>query len=122
MCPLGNHSVVHSAQFDTLPYGTCHEDRASYGKLPTLCGRVIHVAAHLIQEVTGTAPRVFRAPYLMFNPRLFDALAKNGIAYDSSFGIGDLPYNLPLDLAAVGFHQNRFLSSPPILEMPIICE
>jgi hypothetical protein len=52
---------------------------------------------------------------------MFDVLAHNRFAYDSSFGIGDLPYNLPIDLATVGFHQDRF-HHVKLLEMPIICE
>jgi hypothetical protein len=52
---------------------------------------------------------------------LYELLAKNGFAFDSGFGIGDLPYNLPVDLAAVGFHQDRFHKSP-LLEFPVACE
>ncbi|CAN5545030.1 hypothetical protein BH11MYX1_BH11MYX1_24650 [soil metagenome] len=121
MCPLGAHSVLHSDRFGVLPYGTCTEASATYdGKTPTLCGE-IHVSQALIQQATGTAPRVWRAPYLAINPRLFEALGANHFAYDSGFGIGDLPWNLPLDLASVGFHQDRF-HHVPMLEFPVACE
>ncbi len=120
MCPLGAHSVLHSSRWSVLPYGTCTETRRRYGKAPTLCGE-IHVSSELIREATGTAPRVFRAPYLAINPRQFDALDHQHFAYDSGFGIGDLPWNLPIDLAAVGFHQDRF-HHVPMLEFPVACE
>jgi hypothetical protein len=121
MCPLGAHSVMHAADFGVLPHGTCTETRATYtGKTPTLCGE-IRVAQSLIRQATGTAPRVWRSPYLDVNPRLFETLAANHFAYDSGFGIGDLPWNLPIDLANVGFHQERF-HHVPMLELPISCE
>lgn len=120
MCPLGAHSVQHGMNFGTLPYGTCTEDRKTYGKTPTLCGE-IHVSSELVRRAIGTAPRAWRAPYLAINPRLYEALAREHFAFDSGFGVGDLPWNLPLDLAAVGFHQDRF-HHVPLLELPISCE
>jgi peptidoglycan/xylan/chitin deacetylase (PgdA/CDA1 family) len=120
MCPLGAHSVQHGSNFGLLRYGTCTEKRDTYGKSPTLCGE-IHVSSELIRKAIGTAPRVWRAPYLAINPRQFEALDHEHFAYDSGFGVGDLPWNLPLDLAAVGFHQDRF-RHVPMLELPVACE
>ncbi len=120
MCPLGAHGVVHPEQFASLPLGSCGETRRPYGKVPTLCGE-IRLSMQLVKEATGKTPRVWRSPYLAVHPGQYKMLAEQGIAYDSGFGVGDLPYNLPLDLAAVGFHQNRF-NRQPLLEFPVACE
>lgn len=120
MCPLGAHSVTHPEDFARLPLGTCEETRATYGATRTLCGEV-RVSRDLVAQAVGKAPRVWRSPYLTLPPDLFETIAKNGFVYDSGFGVGDLPYNLPLDLATVGFHQNRFRRSA-LLEFPVSCE
>lgn len=120
MCPIGAHSVVHSRDFTTLPRGTCTETRATYGAHPTLCGEV-HVSLDILRRITGRSPRVWRAPYLEINPAEFPVMAAAGVAYDTSFGIGDLPYNLPLDLEHFGLHQDRFQHAR-ILEMPVAGE
>jgi peptidoglycan/xylan/chitin deacetylase (PgdA/CDA1 family) len=119
-CPLGAHSVTHPDNFARLPEGTCTETRASYGAVQTLCGEV-RVSRDVVAEATGRPPRVWRSPYLAQPPRLFPVLAKSGFEFDSGFGVGDLPYNLPLDLATVGLHQNRFQRSP-LIEFPVACE
>ncbi|MBV9948795.1 MAG: polysaccharide deacetylase family protein [Myxococcales bacterium] len=119
-CPLGAHSVTHPDTFAKLPEGTCAETRATYGEPRTLCGE-IRVSRELVGQVTGRPPRVWRSPYLALPTNLFSVLAKSGFDYDSGFGIGDLPYNLPVDLASVGFHQNRFRRSP-LIEFPVACE
>jgi hypothetical protein len=120
MCPLGAHSVTHPEDFARLPVGTCTETRATYGAQKTLCGE-IRVSRDEVAQVMGRAPRVWRSPYLVLPPRLFELLAKSGFAFDSGFGVGDLPYNLPVDLASVGFHQDRFRRSP-LIEFPVACE
>jgi hypothetical protein len=120
MGPLGVHSVTHPEEFARLPTGTCTETRPTYGASKTLCGE-IRVSRDLVAQVMGRPPRVWRSPYLALPPELFDLLARSGFAFDSGFGVGDLPYNLPLDLATVGFHQNRFRRSP-LLEFPVACE
>jgi peptidoglycan/xylan/chitin deacetylase (PgdA/CDA1 family) len=120
MCPVGAHSVTHPEEFAKLPAGTCAETRATYGASKTLCGE-IRVSRDMLAQVTGRAPRVWRSPYLALAPQLFELLAKNGFAFDSGFGVGDMPYNLPLDLASVGFHQNRFRRSR-LIEFPVACE
>jgi peptidoglycan/xylan/chitin deacetylase (PgdA/CDA1 family) len=120
MCPLGAHSVTHPEEFAKLPTGTCTETRATYGANKTLCGE-IRVSRDVIAQATGHVPRVWRSPYLALPGQLFELLAKNGFAFDSGFGVGDMPYNLPLDLASVGFHQNRFRRSR-LIEFPVACE
>jgi hypothetical protein len=122
LCPLGAHSVTHVLGFGKLPPGTCNETRASYGAPATLtvCGE-IKISRDLVSQIMGHPPSVWRSPYLALPPHLFALLAKLGFAYDSSFGIGDLAFNLPVDLAAVGFHQNRF-EHAPLLEFPIALE
>ncbi len=122
MCPIGAHSVVHSRDFTHLPRGTCAETRATYGARSTLslCGE-IHVSLDILRRITGRSPRVWRSPYLEINPAEFSVMAEAGVAYDSSFGIGDLPYNLPLDLEHFGLHQDRFQHAR-LLEMPVTGE
>jgi hypothetical protein len=121
LCPLGAHSVTHVEGFDKLPQGTCTETRASYnGSSKTLCGE-IRVSRDIVGQIMGRPPKVWRTPYLALPPHLFDHLAKAGFAYDSGFGVGDLPYNLPVDLAAVGVHQDRY-EHAPIIEFPIALE
>jgi peptidoglycan/xylan/chitin deacetylase (PgdA/CDA1 family) len=120
MCPLGAHSVTHTHEFARLPLGTCQETRASYKTASSLCGE-IKVSRDLVADLAGRAPRVWRSPYLDLNPRLFRELVKHGFAYDSSFGVGDLPQNLPVDLANVGIFQDRFHHAA-MLEFPIACE
>jgi hypothetical protein len=119
-CPLGAHSVTHTANFGTLPVGTCNETRATYTAASTLCGE-IRVSRDLVQTVMGKPPRVWRSPYLALPPHLFVELVKNGFVYDSGFGVGDLPINLPVDLATVGFHQDRY-EHAPMIEFPIALE
>ena len=121
LCPLGAHSVTHLARFGELPLGTCAETRATYSAAPpTLCAE-IRVSRDMIAKVMGRPPTVWRSPYLALPPHLFRELASAGFAYDSSFGVGDLPFNLPVDLAVVGFHQNRF-ERAPLVEFPIALE
>lgn len=120
MCPLGAHSVTHPLTFGKIPRGTCAETAATYGKQITLCGEV-RVSRDLLTRVGNRAPRLWRSPYLALAPGLFDLLSKAGFSFDSGFGIGDLPYNLPVDLSAVGFHQNRF-EHAKLLEFPVSCE
>ncbi len=120
LCPLGAHSVTHREAFDKLPLGTCTETRATYGATTTLCGE-IRVSRDLVSQIMGRPPRVWRTPYLALPPHLFDHLAKSGFVYDSGFGVGDLPYNLPIDLATVGFHQDRY-EHAPLIEFPIALE
>jgi peptidoglycan/xylan/chitin deacetylase (PgdA/CDA1 family) len=121
MCPLGAHSVTHPTTFGQLPPGTCTESVATYdGRQITLCGE-IRVSRDLVGQATGRPPRVWRSPYLDLPPHLFQTLAKSGFLYDSGFGIGDLPYNLPVDLSAVGFHQDRY-EHAPLIEFPVACE
>ncbi|HXX66410.1 MAG TPA: hypothetical protein VEK07_04460 [Polyangiaceae bacterium] len=120
MCPLGAHSVTHPLTFGKVPRGTCTETPDTYGKQITLCGEV-RVSRDLVTRIGNRAPRLWRSPYLELAPGLFDILAKSGFKFDSGFGIGDLPYNLPVDLSAVGFHQNRF-EHARLLEFPVSCE
>jgi peptidoglycan/xylan/chitin deacetylase (PgdA/CDA1 family) len=120
MCPLGAHSVTHPHSFALLPEGTCHETRSTYKKTASLCGE-IRVSRDLVAEISGRAPRVWRSPYLDINPKLFQELERNGFAYDSSFAVGDLPQNLPIDLANTGLHQDRF-HHVAMLELAIACE
>ena len=121
LCPLGAHSVTHVVGFEKLPLGTCTETRAMYtGASKTLCGE-IKVSRDLVGQIMGRPPRVWRTPYLALPPHLFERLAKTGFAYDSGFGVGDLPYNLPLDLATTGIHQDRY-EHAAIIEFPIALE
>lgn len=122
MCPLGLHSVRHLGTFATHPRGSCTETKASYGPkvAPTLCGEV-RVPIEILTPLSGSRAHAFRAPYLMLNPSLFDVLAQNGVEYDSSFAIGDLKYNLPIDGEHIGQKQS-FFHHKPILEFPVSCE
>jgi hypothetical protein len=119
MCPVGAYGVTHSDDFAKLPPGTCTETTATYGAKRTLCGE-IRVLREVLAQVAGRAPRVWRSPNFALAPQLFELLAKNGFAFDSGFGVGDLPYNLPVDLAGVGFHQDRYRRSK-LLEFPVAC-
>jgi hypothetical protein len=85
-----------------------------------LCGE-IKISRDLVADATGRAPRVWRSPYLDLNPLLFPELEKQGFSYDSSFGVGDLPQNLPVDVANVGILQHRFRHAA-LLEFPIVSE
>ena len=120
MCPIGAHSVTHVGDFGHLPHGTCTETRATYGARRTMCGE-IHVSLDILRGLTGKTPRVWRAPYLETSADELGLLASSGVAYDSSFGVGDLPYNLPVDLEHVGFHQDRYRHDK-LLEFPVACE
>jgi len=109
MCPLGAHSVRHSSDFRAHARGSCLESRGSYGPAvtPTLCGEV-RVSLDLLSQLTGNRPTIWRSPYFDPNPNLYDVLAKNGVWVDSSFAVGDLKYNLPVNLENVGFRQPLF--------------
>ncbi len=120
MCPIGGHSVQHLMSFGTQPYGTCTESAPSYGPRPTLCGE-IEVSSKLLADASGAAPRVWRSPFLLLNPRQFDLLARDHFIADSSLAIGDLRYNLPVNLETIGFRQDLF-HHRPLYEFPIVCE
>ncbi|MGK5087484.1 polysaccharide deacetylase family protein [Bdellovibrionota bacterium FG-2] len=124
MCPLGAHSVLHSMDFAKLPRGTCAEAAPAYGKQSsageTLCGEV-GVSTDLITQSTGMRPRVFRAPYLLVHPELFDVLAEKGFVADSSFAVEDYKFNLPFSIDRIGLRSDLF-HHRPIVEFPISCE
>lgn len=122
MCPLGAHSVRHSSDFGAHARGSCLESRGSYGPtaVPTLCGEV-RVSLELLSQLTGNRPTIWRSPYFDPNPNLYDVLAKNGVWVDSSFAVGDLKYNLPVNLENVGFRQPLF-HKHRIYEFPVAIE
>lgn len=120
MCPLGAHGVRHPENFHKMAEGNCKVTRAQYGANETLCGEVT-VSSQLLEELTGKAPRFWRSPYLLLHPTQFEVLARQGYSFDSTFGIGDMPYNLPVDLESTGAHQNRF-HHRSLFEFPVSCE
>lgn len=118
-CALGGHGVFHPKTFGRLPKGTCAETPATYLSGPTLCGEV-RVSLAQLAPFTGAAPRVWRSPNLASHPSLFEVLADHGVLYDSTFAVGDMPYNLPVDGARTGVGQDRF-KHRPVIEMPVAC-
>lgn len=116
-CALGAHGVLHPATFAKIPRGTCTETPSTYRTAPTLCGEV-RVSLAMLAEATGRAPRVWRSPNIAFHPQQLDVLIANGITYDSSFGIGDLPYNLPVEADRASALAMRF-GRKPVLELPV---
>jgi hypothetical protein len=115
MCPIGAHSVRHALDIGAIPYGTGAETRASYDALgaESISGEV-RVSRELLADLTGHAPRAWRSPYLDVNPRLFDALAANGVVADSSYAVGDFWTNLPFTVQNVGFNQEVFRHAPVV--------
>lgn len=119
-CGFGAHGVMHPDSFTKMAKGSCVEKATTYRGPATLCGEV-RVSLEVQKDVLGRAPRVWRSPYLAQHPALYEVLAQNSIAFDSGFGIGDMPYNLPIALADFGHHQNRF-HHQPLIEFPVACE
>jgi hypothetical protein len=121
-CEAGAQSVRRLRNFGKHPRGTCRETRESYGaKTPaTLCGEV-RVSLEILSKLTSERPRAWRSPNLADNPFLFDVLADSAVTLDSSFGIGDLKYNLPVDTALSPKLQHRF-HHQPLFEFPIALE
>lgn len=118
MCPVGAHSVTHDLAFWSHDVGTCEETASSYpSDSATLCGEV-GVAQALLERDSGMPVSVWRSPFLRTNPALFDVLAAQGFAADSSFAIGDLRSNLPVSLADVGTLQELF-HQQPLFTFPI---
>jgi len=126
MCPAGIQGVARVQQFSRLPDGMirdsekspwkCKETLGAYNA-PSLCGEVF-LSAQLVRSAGSPAPRSWRSPYLAYHPELTAILAGGNIAFDSSFGLGDLPFNVPLDLATTGVQQRRF-HRRPIIELPL---
>jgi hypothetical protein len=125
MCPAGIQGVARVPQFARIKDGMikisdtewkCPETLDGY-KVPSLCGEIL-LSSQLVQSASSRAPRAWRSPYLAYHPELIQILASSGIAFDSSFGLGDLPYNLPLDLATTGIQQRRF-HRRPVIEFPV---
>src|SRR5258705_7144492 len=113
MCPVAAHSVKHLGDFATQPHGTCDETFASYppSHADTLCGEV-RVSKELLQQASGAAVTSWRSPYLYVHPDQFDVLWQNGFNVDSSFGVGDLKFNLPVSGARTGVQQSIFRGRP----------
>jgi hypothetical protein len=110
MCPLGAHSVRHADNFDKQRTGTCDEVHADYSgdlRTTTLCGEV-RVSKEILEQATGGSVVAWRSPYLYVHPELYDVLESQGFVADSSFGVGDLKFNLPVSLARTGLQQNLF--------------
>lgn len=78
----------------------------------------VFLSAQLFRSAGSRAPRSWRSPYLAYHPALITIRAAGGIAFDSSFGLGDLPFNVPLDLAMTGVQQRRF-HRRPVVELPL---
>ncbi|HVH45670.1 MAG TPA: hypothetical protein VM925_25120 [Labilithrix sp.] len=125
MCPAGIQGVARVPQFARMSDGMvkvsdttwkCKETLETYS-VPSLCGEVL-LSSQLVQSAGSRAPRSWRSPYLAYHAELIQILASAGIPFDSSFGIGDLPYNVPLDLATTGIQQRRF-HRRPVLEFPL---
>jgi hypothetical protein len=121
-CSAGAHSARLLRSFGRLPRGTCRETRETYGAKvpPTLCGEV-RVSLEVLAKLVQARPRAWRSPYLASHPQLFDVLADSGVAFDSSFGVGDLKYNLPVDTAKTAKLQHLF-HRHSLLEFPIAGE
>ena len=123
MCPLGAHSVLHADNFAKQPEGTCQETRATYFpevRTANLCGEV-RIPKELIFGVTGSYPIAWRSPYLFVNPYLYDVLEQEGFVMDSSWGVGDLKFNLPVSAARTGLLQDTF-HHRKVFTMPISVE
>jgi hypothetical protein len=122
MCPVGGHSVRHLTSFSRLPRGDCDEKSETYiaGTPATLCGEV-KVNLDILAAITHERPRVWRSPYLLLNPALFDVLFQTGVVIDSGLGVGDLKSNLPVDTAHTGTLQ-RIFHHRPLYEIPVTCE
>ena len=126
MCPVGIEGVAPVAQFTRMGDGmvraspsapwVCKETLATY-KTPSLCGEVL-LSYQLARSATAQVPRSWRSPHLAYHAELIQILANAQIPYDSSFGIGDLPYAVPLDLASTGVQQRRF-HRRAVLEFPL---
>jgi hypothetical protein len=129
MCPAGTQGVARVPHFPRMGDGMvrvsengpwkCKETLPTYGT-PSLCGEVF-LSSQLVQSSGGGVARTWRSPYLAYHPELIQILASAGIRFDSSFGVGDLPYNVPLDMATTGIQQRRF-HRRPILEFPLTCD
>ncbi len=129
MCPLGIQGTMTVPNFGRLADGMirdtedgpwrCKEALATYD-VPSLCGEIL-MSSQQVRAATGRAPRTWRSPRLATHPELTALLASSGIEFDSSFGIGDLPFNLPLDLASTGVQQRRF-HRRPLIELPLVCD
>lgn len=114
---VGAHGVLHPRGFAAIPRGTCAETPATYGRSPTLCGEV-RVSLAMVADAAGRSPRVWRSPSLGFHPAQLEVLASSGVELDSSFGIGDLPYNLPVD-AERSSAMGTGIGRRSILELPV---
>ncbi len=117
----GAHGVSQPRTFATLPEGVCDGQKpAAPNAPPTLCAE-LQGSLDRVRDVAGRAVRAWRSPYLALHPRQYVLLAKSGVDLDSGFGVGDLPYNLPVNLETVGSHPTLFRAQP-ILELPIALE
>jgi hypothetical protein len=121
-CPSGAGSVRSLRSFGRHPRGTCRETLVTYGPHTpaTLCGEV-RVSVETLADIAHQRPRAWRSPNLSDNPLLFDVLADTGVLFDSSFAIGDLKYNLPVDAALSPKLQHRF-HHRPLFEFPLVLE
>jgi hypothetical protein len=118
-CSIGASSVRRPTSFSKLPRGDCRETRQSYGPTasPTLCGEV-RVSLELLAGMAGARPRLWRSPFLAMNSSLFDVLADSGVTVDSSFAVGDLMSNLPVETARSPKLQKLF-HGRSLVEVPI---
>jgi hypothetical protein len=81
----------------------------------------VRVSLDILAKLTQEKPHAWRSPYLANNSFLFDVLADSGVTLDSSFAIGDLKYNLPVDTAIMPKLQHLF-HRHALFEFPIAGE
>lgn len=92
---------------------------------------ILERGAEVLEPLTGTRPRGFRAPWWELNERTPELLAAAGFAYDSSLMDDDVPYRLqtaagtlielPVHWSLDDWEQYAFLPEPDIgsiIELP----
>lgn len=128
---IGSHSVAHARDFSQYPFGTGAEAPSNYhpkvvaggskvvkGRTlgGSLLGEMLVSKALLDSAASGISVDAFRSGYLYIHSRQFEALARSGYRFDSSYTAGNLLTVFPFVHLADGSYDHE----STVTEFPIL--
>lgn len=123
---ISSHSVAHARAFKAFPLGTGRERYPRYepfvtGRNSALGGSILgelRISKFLLDHLTGSDVRAFRAGHLSNPFQLPEALAAAGYGYDSSITANACLTHLPFQLT----ESRSNFALEPVYEFPVTIE